>query len=418
MRCRLRVTSVIALGLFAVGVAQGDELTTTAGKKLTGTLVAVDKDGVTFKSGEAEAKVPGKDIVLIDLGNKVVAPGKEKQVEIELTDGSILKVASFLIKGKKVEVKPLTTAATVPQPTFELPMTSVFSVLRGAEDQKNRDDWKKMLATRGKRDLYVIRQQEGLNFVQGTVIEGDETGTRVTFEKEDGAKEQLSLARATGGLVFYQKLPAQIPATLCNVVDVFGNTFTAQAVEISPSGVKVQTVSGVTVAYTSPAGIAKLDYARGNVAYISDLDPIVLVPEPPEPEKKAFNDLKGLTQPEPFTKDRRPGEGALKMDNVTYPKGVCIAVDTVVTLNLNGDYREFKAMAGFPDGMQSDAAELKLTIEADGQVIFSEKVRGNEKPKGIVKDVKGVKVIRILVERDFPTEVGNYLILADARVQK
>jgi hypothetical protein len=363
-------------------------------------------------------KISGKDIVLVDLGNKVAAPGKVKYTEIELTDGSVLKCTSFQIKGKKVEATLFTVPGDVPRPVFELPITSVYSILRGADDQKNRDEWKKMLLTRGKRDLYVIRQPDGLNFVQGTLIEGNDAGDTVNFEKEDGVREQLKLSRATGGLVFYQMPAVNPPATLCNVVDVFGNTLTAQAVEMSPSGVTIKTVAGVTLKYPSSQGLAKLDYARGNVAYLSDLDPIVTAPEPSEADKAKLTTLKGRPDPEPFTKDRRPGEGALKLDNVTYPKGVCLAVDTSLTINLNGDYREFKATVGFPDGAQSDGAELKLIIEADGQVIYSETIRGNEKPKGVAKDVKGIKQLRILVERDFPSEVGNYLILADARIQK
>src|SRR5207249_3334961 len=142
-------------------------------------------------------------------------------------------------------------------------------------------------------------------------IEGDAAGEQITFEKEDGTKEQLRVSRATGGLVFYQKPAGLPPATLCNVADVFGNTLTAQAIDMSPSGVVVTTVSGVTVTYPSIAAIAKLDFARGNIVYLSDLDPTVSTPEPGEPDKKAFSALKGMTQPEAFTKDRRPGEGAL-----------------------------------------------------------------------------------------------------------
>ena len=60
--------------------------------------------------------------------------------------------------------------------------------MKRADDGKHVDAWKKMLATRGKRDLYVIQQEAGLTFVQGTVHEGSADGRTVAFEKETGGK--------------------------------------------------------------------------------------------------------------------------------------------------------------------------------------------------------------------------------------
>jgi len=51
MRYISRLSFVLLSALLA-SVATADDLTTGAGKKLTGTLVAVDKDGVTFKLGD------------------------------------------------------------------------------------------------------------------------------------------------------------------------------------------------------------------------------------------------------------------------------------------------------------------------------------------------------------------------------
>ena len=74
-------------------------------------------------------------------------------------------------------------------------MTAVFSVMRDSGDLKNREAWKKMLAARGKRDLYVIREGETLNFVQGTILGGSDKGDEINFEKEDGSKTALRQSR-------------------------------------------------------------------------------------------------------------------------------------------------------------------------------------------------------------------------------
>ncbi len=412
MRYIFRGSLVLILCLAISLLASADELVTGGGKKLTGKLVAVNREGVTFKTGEAEAKIPGKEIVVVDLGHPVVAPAKGAEFhEIELTDGTILRCSRYLVKGKKFEIELLEGPKDVAPPKFDLPMTAVFYACRRADDAKHKAEWRKMLQNRGKRDLYVIRQADGLNFVQGTLVEGDAEGTRLTFEKEDGGKESLLLSRATGGLVFNQAQNIELPSTLCKVQDVFGNMLVAQAVEMAGSGVKVTTVAGVVVSYPSAQGIAKLDYSQGNVAYLSDLTPQVQAPAIPPDEVNTNIAV-------PFVADKTPTNEPLRLDNVVYPKGLWIASDTVLTYTLNGDYRELKAMIGIHDQFGTNSTEAKVTIEADGKPIFSEVVKRKDKPKGVTLDIKNIQQLRILVESDSPFFNGSQAVLADARVQK
>src|SRR5262245_49317944 len=229
-----RALLAATLGITAA-MASADDLTTTDGKKLSGKLVAVDTQGVTFSTADAQVKVPGKDIIVLDLGNKVAPPPKDPDgrpariFEIELIDGSAFRAGKFVLKGKQVETELFPGPGGVTSPTFELPMPALFSVLRGAEEPKNREGWKKVLAARGKRDMYVERRAETLDFVQGTILSGTDDGKEFDFEREDGTKTKLIQSRATGGLVFAQPQAAQVPQTLCKVLDVFGNSLTAQS---------------------------------------------------------------------------------------------------------------------------------------------------------------------------------------------
>lgn len=413
MRYICRGMFVLSLFLLA-SVAAADDLTTTTGKKIAGTLASVDKDGVSFKIAGAAVKFAGKDIVAIDLGHKPLSLAKDvKFHEIELTDGSRLRCAKYSIKKKNFVLDLMPGPKDASPPAFELPMASVFYACRGADDPKNVAGWKKLLASRGKRDLYVVRQQDGLSSVQGTLIEGNAEGTRVTFEKEDGTKEELLQSRATGGLVFNQPLPAQAPTTLCRINDVFGNTLFAQAVELAGSGMKVVTVSGVVVTYPSLLAVAQLDYARGNVAYLSDLTPKIDAPELPADEAN-----KTLSVKAPYLPDKAPANAPLRLDGVEYPKGLWVSGDTVLTYAINGDYREFKAMLGILDQVGDSAAETTVTIEADGRALFSDTIRRKDKPKSVTLDVKNVKELRIVVEANSPFFNGSQAVLADARVQK
>jgi hypothetical protein len=409
-----RVLFAITLALL-VTRAQADNLTTTSGKQISGELVAVDAQGVTLSTNQnSQVKVPAKEIHLVDLGHHISPPPKDaKYQELELTDGSTFRIAKFAIKGKKVVTELLPGPQGLSLPTYEITLGAVFSIMRSAENPKNHDAWKKMLANRGKRDLYVIREAEGLNFVSGTILSGNEAGEILSFEKEDGAKAELRLSRATGGLVFAQPQPNQIAPTMCKVFDVFGNALIAQSVDISSAGVTVTTVNGIIVKYSNPNAISKLDYSQGNVAYLSDLEPQVEMPEIGVDEKGLR-----LNVTAPFIKDRCFSNEPLKFGSEIFPKGISIASDAKLTFNIGGDYRELKALVGLQETSPDANLEARLTIETeDGRVLFSEILKRKDKPKSVVLDVKGVKQIRIMVEADFPVN-GNWVILAEARVQK
>jgi hypothetical protein len=414
-----RLAAVLALGLSLGLAARSAELVTLAGKKSNGTLVSVDPQAVGFKEdGSATvAKVPVKEVAAVDLKNKVVAPAKDaKYDEIELTDGSVLLVAGVKLKGKKVEAAWLPGPEGVAPPAADLPLGSVFWLMRGAEDAKARAEWKKLLAGRGKRDLFVVRQAEGLNPLPGTVIEGTEAGDRVTFEREDGVKATLPLARATGGLVFNQPPRDVVPPTVCKVLDVFGNVWYAQAVEITGPGLKVTTVSGATVEYPSLAAVSKLDFSQGNVTYLSDLEPVAAYP-PPEADGPLGKEYPLAV---PYQKDRPIGGSEIVLGGRKFARGISIPPDTTLTYRLSGDYRQFKAVVGILDGVRPDNGALKLRIEADGRAIFDETISKKEPPKEINLNVKDVKELKITVQRDPQNALyfGNQVNLADARVQK
>jgi hypothetical protein len=290
-------------------------------------------------------------------------------------------------------------------------MRAVFSVMKKADDPVHRAAWKKAIATRGKYDLYVIQKPNGLDYVQGTILEGFQDGdtSRLRIEGPDGKKDTLLQSRAVG-LVFYQPQAAKVAPTLCQVVDVFGNKLNAAVIAVSPEGVTVTTVAGATVKYTTVSALAKLDYDLGNVAYLSDLQPQVDVPDVP-PEEKNLNPTI------PFLKDRSLSNDGIKLDNKPFPKGLVVAPDTALTFNINGGYSQFKATVGIDENGANATSAAKVIIEADGQVLFNKTLRRKDPGEGVTLSVKGVNQLRLIVEADTPFN-GNYVTLAEARVQK
>lgn len=406
-----RLAAFLAAALLASSAA-ADDVTTTAGKKFSGKLVGVDAQGITFSTGETKVPIPARDVVLVDFGNKPIALAKDTTYsEIELTDNSVLRVAKYALKGKKLTTELLPGGpAGVAAPVYELPMSSVSVAMKRADDPKVREGWKKVLATRGKRDLYVMQEEAGLTYQVGTILEGSDDGKMLSLDSGSGGKEKLQSRAA--GLVFYQPQLAVAPPTACRVVDVYGNTLNAAAVAISPEGIAVTTVSGATVKYASTASLVRFDYDQGNLAYLSDLNPQVDAP------KEAPEEAKLEPRPAvPVLKDTTLANTPIKIDGVIYAKGLCVLPDTALTFNLNGDYTSFRATAGIDENGAIANSSARLIVEADGQVVFNEVLRRKEKAKGVTFSVKGVKQLRLIVEVDTAYS-GNYVALAEARVQK
>jgi hypothetical protein len=410
---RLLSAVMLALAGWALSLSAA-EVITLDGKKLTGDLVTVEKERLTLRVGQTQVQIPNNSILSVELGRAVPAlPKGTKYHEVELTDGSTLRVSRFSIKQRQVECELLEGPEGVPPPRYELSLDVVFFIMRGAEDPAIRTAWKKMLSVRGKRDLYVIREGDTFNFLQGTIHGGTPDGVRLDFERAEGERVSLLQSRATGGLVLAHPPQGNLPPKLCKVMDIFGNQLVAQNVQLTDDGVQVTTVAGVRFHYPKLTALARLDYSLGNMAYLSDLPSQTLAPELPAEEKGLRLHLQL-----PVLKDRGLSGDVLKVaGHPPFSKGLLIAPDTALTYDLGGEYREFQAIVGLPESVLDGQLAVQLTVEGDGRLLFQQTIRRKDPPKSLTLDIQGVRQLRLIVEGDFAVN-GNRLILGNARVVK
>ncbi|MBX3398589.1 MAG: NPCBM/NEW2 domain-containing protein [Gemmataceae bacterium] len=391
--------------LVLAGPLAAADLSTLTGKKHVGDVAGIADGVLTIRTEAGPVGVAVKDVFVVDFGKKVEAPAKDaKYDEIELVDGSVIRLSGLAIKGKAVE--PALLAAGAPAPKFAIPLETLFYYQRGADDAKARANWRKLLAGRGKRDLFVVRAGDDLSPVPGTVLGGSDAGDAIEFEKEAGAERvNYKLTRATGGLVFNQPPRGEIPPTLCKVHDVFGNSLVARDLKVSKDGFAITTVAGATFTY-APAALAKLDFSQGNIAYLSDMETTVTAP-PQVPGEPYFT----------YLRDKNQDGAPLKLDGVSYAKGIWLYPDTTLAYKLNGDYRELKMVAGIDESVPVANSTVRLVVLADGKELYAAKVSRKDAAKTLNLDVKGVKELRISLERD-GLYLGNQINLAEARVQK
>lgn len=388
--------------------ARGDEALTLAGQKSAGRLVRVSAAGVEVRRPDGGiAQLPARELAAVELSRGPLLPADAKYDEFELTDGSTFRAVRVLVKGAKVVADPLPLTDGPPAPTVELPLKAVYWLMRNAHDPKNRQDWAKVLAGRGKRDLLVSRGAAGLQPLPGTVIEGSAAGDRVTFELENGTRSNLPLTRASGGLVFNQPPANNPPPAVCRATDAFGNTWAAATVELPGDGLTVTTPAGAVVRYPDRSAVRTLDFGRGNVAYLSDL---ALEPDYPPPER-----IGPLAEQFPYS-PRVALDGELRLPGRTFDKGVAVPPDVVIGAPVADGFRTFRAVVGLPESAPADAA-LTLKIDADGRPLFDATVKAGDPPREVSLPVADARRLRIAVGRG-PLWAGSALLLGDARLQK
>lgn len=407
-----RLWVAILAVVFAAPFVPAADVVTLAGQRTAGTVAEVTGQAVTVADAAGvKTAVPAATIASVEFG-PATPPPAGKFDELELVDGSVLRVTQIKIKGKGVEAGPLAPSAGS-VPAVELPLGAVFWLLRGADNPTHRAEWAKLVAGRGKRDLVVLRSADGLNPLPGTVIEGTDTGDAIVFEREDGARSNVRLRQASGGIVFNQPSRDVVPPTVCRVQDRAGNRLVAQAIAVVGNGLKVTTVAGAVVTYSDLAAVEKLDFRQGNVAYLSDLDGKF---DYPPAEADGLLGEQFAFAPK-VARDTAVFGGDIVLDGRKFARGVSVPPDVAVSYPLNGNYREFRATVGIQDGPARVGWAVRLRVELDGRPVLDEIVKKSDKPRELAVNVKDAKELRLVVERT-ALFAGDQLNLADARVQK
>ncbi len=373
------------------------KLRTLTGKSYEGELTSLSDREIVFQAKDERVTVPIRDVLDIELPASA-APQQSRYHDIELNDGSLLHCAQLAFKGNQIEAK------LVGGLELKIPLAAVSYVLKDANDAKVREEWQGILAKRGKSDLLAVKDAEGKpNAFEGTLGEADAKGETIEFETAGGAKRRPALERVQA-MSFLRKAEVNAAPVVCKVRDNGQGLLMAARVELTPNGFTVTTVSGIK-AELPRAAVARLDYSKGKITFLSDLEPVKVT------ERSSV----GLV--DHYRRDKNLEEAPLKVAKETFAKGLSLHAYTELVYDIGGEYKEFKAVLGVDPTVGGDS-HVKVTIEGDGRELFAGEVRRRDPPKTLTVDVKNVKQIRIVVASTGLLDLGDHVNLADAKVSK
>jgi hypothetical protein len=157
------------------------------------------------------------------------------------------------------------------------------------------------------------------------------------------------------------------------------------------------------------ATLARFDYSKGKLNFLSDLTPTKVV----------HTTTEGF--PQNYRKDVNLDGGPMKMGAKVYRKGLAIHSRTELEYDLNGDFREFKADVGFDSQVGGTEGPVVVIIEGDSKELRSLTLDRSAMQQACVDltvNIKDVNRLKIIVKSGSLLDLGKHVDLGNAKVSK
>ena len=163
--------------------------------------------------------------------------------------------------------------------------------------------------------------------------------------------------------------------------------------------------------------IASITFSGGKAVFLSDLDPAKVVEEPfvRDPNQPAGDDYWWH-----FRRDRNVSGGPIRLDGVTYRKGLGVHSRCELTYSLGGGYARFLAVFGIDDETDG-GGHVTFRVVGDGKTLVPQEpeagaVSGKDAATSIDVDVSGVSELTLIVDYGQDMHILDRADWADARL--
>ncbi len=379
------------------------------GPSVSGHLQQLSIDQAVVTVDGKPRTLPARDLQSITMPGvaKEKAATTDDTVLVELTGGSRLRATRYEVAGGKATI-------TLPSQTLPAEPNAIASVRFHAPSPTLDPQWLEIRHAAREADLVVVRRSEtSLDQLEGVLH--DVNPETIIFEFDD---EKIPVKRTKlEGIIYFHATGAGGSKAACTVHDVNGSVWSVAKLALTEGSFQLVTTSGLTATLRADQ-VTRIDFASGNVVFLSDIQPEQTVWTPFVAPRIGANRLARMYRP----RLNRGFEGEqlwLGPANkpTRYDKGISIHSRTLLTYRLGSDYRRFTAEAGI-DSRLRGRGDVELVITGDSKQLLRRSVRGSDPPFSIDLDVQGVKRLKILVDFGDRLDVADHLNLCNARLIK
>ena len=376
---------------------------TVDGRQLRGVLSAWSGEALTLDSGESRQTVPLSELTELAAAAAGEPAGGDGAIRVALVDGSMVAASSFAIGAESATLHALGSRQ------FELPAAAVEHVRFRPIAPALEKQWQAILRTETDQDMLVLGKENALDYLRGVVrTVDDET---IEFELEN---EILPVKRdKVAAIRFYRPARPAAGAVLARLHDAEGSLWAVHSASLSGGRLHCQTPAGLALDLALES-IRRIEFAAENLVYLSDL----------EPHSHTWTPYFGMAAEMPalatFFRPRRNTtlySAPIVLDGVEHRHGLALHSRTEITYRLGEPFSRLQALAGIDDRLRP-RGNVHLEIFGDGRVLFAGDVLGTEPARQIEADLAGVVELKILVDFGADLDIGDHLILAEAKLLK
>jgi hypothetical protein len=378
------------------------EVSTTEGSTIAGPLVAIDAANVTVEREGKPTPVPLASVLEVRLTASDGSPAAgQSGLELLVRDGGRLSCREVVLEDRVL------VADTAVAGTLRFPLSSATALRFRPVDPAVAEAWKELAASSPDRDLLVVRNGDVLDRLDGTISSLDPQ--TLTFLVGD---QRVPIDRSKPKLfgVVFGRSPGSPDEARVELRFRSGDRLPVSQVALQGDSLNVTT--GDVEATVSLPDVEAIDFGRGKVRYLSDMEPRELEHTPyigTAPLDSVFDVLVDRSAAGP--------EAPIRIDQQVFNRGVVIHSRTKATWRLGGKFQRFVAVAGI-EQLVRPRGDLELVISADGKELHRSHVKGSDAPVPLDLDVAGARELTIFVDFAGDWDISDHLALGDARLIK
>lgn len=378
-----------------------------AGNAQEGELVELSGERAVVRSGGEEHTFAPRDLLAIEVSSSEETPPPADGVWIELVDGSQLVATSYRVRDGEATIE-------LAERPISLQTRNIRSVRFHPPAEALNEQWNEIVGEDSQGDVIVLRRSEtALDQLEG--IFHDVTDETVEFQFED---ETIPVKRTKlEGMVYYHRAGRELPDSLCSIDETHGTTWQARTLEWKENHFEVVTPAG-TSSRVPISSVTRLNFAAGNVVYLSDLDFELIECAPFFGSQIDANRIRQMYAPRRDTGFEGEGLWLKGPQGLTrFDKGLAIHSRSELVFRLTEPYRKLTTLAGL-DSRVEGHGNILLVIEGDGRELFRNELSGDDAPIPLELNIEGVRRLRILVDFGQALDVADHLNLCNARIMK
>lgn len=401
------ILSLLALPLVLCSVAI--DVTHLNGDVISGELVNWQGANLTITVDGEPVQLSTEQLLKIQFADLSTSTSPDIQ-RVTLGCGSSFAVRSFESTDGRVAITRTSGGA------INCEQSQIQSIRFRPPSAAINPQWVELVNQRHEGDAIIIRKSDSaLDYLEGII--GDVTSDKLQFEL-DGSEIDVKLTKLEG-IVPYRTANDSWPAPICNIITTTGDRWHVDQATLDNDQLQIKTPCGVA-SRVALKDIARVDFAAGNVQYISDLEPWKVDITPLISGSASPSSVTAMLYAPRRDESLNGTPLMLRGDDgglTSFTKGLAVHSRTTLHYRLDGQHRKLRGLVGIDPTVKA-AAVVTLRIYGNEKLLLEAQITANEPPLTLDVSIEDVRRLKLEVDYGDGVDIGDRLNFGNLRTTK